>query len=108
MEEIFEGAAIEFECPDEARPFHFLIKIEVDNSLIPLEGPLDADSEFKKELVGIVVDITDCTAVATYGYKWCLEFRGTESSKSSSFYKAFNDLTQILDEISTTLNNEEE
>ena len=61
--------------------------------MIPLDGPMDEGAEFQREFVEIVLDITDCQHVPEYGYKWCMEFRGVESSNSSVFYKAFNDLT---------------
>jgi hypothetical protein len=76
--------------------------------MIPLDGPMDEEAEFQKENVEIILDITDCSHIPEYGHKYCLEFRGVESSNNPGFYKAFNDITEILEEISTTLNNDDE
>jgi len=76
--------------------------------MIPLEGPSNQDAEFKKEDIEIILDITDSKHTKACGFKSCLEFRTTKTASGASFYKAFNDISQILEDVSTPFNNEEE
>ena len=100
---------MDFECPDEEeKPFQFKFPFSIENKMIPLENPEDGEPTYQRDEIGVVLDITDCRGVEGYPYKWCLEFRGATSSSSQVFYQAFNEISQILDEFTVPLNNEED
>jgi hypothetical protein len=74
--------------------------------MIPTENIDGGEVNYQRDEIEIVLDITDCRGVDGYPYKWCLEFRGVQSSSSQVFYQAFNEISQILDEITVPLNND--
>jgi hypothetical protein len=104
------GFDIEY-VSEEEKPFSFKLKIQVENQMIPLEGPSEGnrdDMDFKKEEVEMVLDLTDCSGQRELGYNYCMEFRNTDAANSVAFYQAFNDLSVIFEDFSTTLNNDDE